>query len=249
MTDASGSDDDLDVLACEYVMGLLDDGESRRFEERVTGEPALARALSRARERFLEIDTSARPVAPTDGLWSRIEQSLDAPSNVVGLNAHRNENRRATSQQTAAVSPRRLQPGFWQGVAASLAVVIAAGLVWSMIGLQKPQLIVVLLDSQAQPVSLIEAYAGRKVRIVPLGRIDVPEGRTLQVWTLPNAATGPVSLGLLRAVTATTLEGPQLPVPQLNQLYEITLEPAGGSPTGRPTGPIIGKGYAKRPQI
>lgn len=31
------------------------------------------------------------------------------------------------------------------------------------------------------------------------------------------------------------------------QLYEITLEPSGGSPTGRPTGPIQVKGFAKSP--
>ncbi len=32
-----------------------------------------------------------------------------------------------------------------------------------------------------------------------------------------------------------------LPPPKREQLYEITLEPAGGSPTGKPTGPIIAR--------
>jgi anti-sigma-K factor RskA len=31
-----------------------------------------------------------------------------------------------------------------------------------------------------------------------------------------------------------------------NQLFEITLEPEGGSPNGRPTGPILFKGNAAR---
>jgi anti-sigma-K factor RskA len=35
-----------------------------------------------------------------------------------------------------------------------------------------------------------------------------------------------------------------LPSPATNQFFEITLEPAGGSPTGRPTGPILFKGNA-----
>jgi anti-sigma-K factor RskA len=56
-------------------------------------------------------------------------------------------------------------------------------------------------------------------------------------------------MGLLETVRATLLEGPTLPAPRANQLYEITLEPAGGSPTGRPTGPIIGKGFANAPRI
>ncbi|MWB79014.1 hypothetical protein GLS40_13325, partial [Pseudooceanicola sp. 216_PA32_1] len=33
-----------------------------------------------------------------------------------------------------------------------------------------------------------------------------------------------------------------LPAPHPQQLYEITVEPAGGSPTNLPTGPILGKG-------
>ena len=43
---------------------------------------------------------------------------------------------------------------------------------------------------------------------------------------------------------ARTLELPlkDLPPPGPDQLFEITLEPAGGSPTGRPTGPILFKG-------
>ncbi|WP_407815360.1 anti-sigma factor domain-containing protein, partial [Staphylococcus aureus] len=44
------------------------------------------------------------------------------------------------------------------------------------------------------------------------------------------------------------LDGPALPTPRDNQLYEITLEQAGGSPTGRPTGPILAKGLAKFPR-
>ena len=114
---------------------------------------------------------------------------------------------------------------------------------------QQPRLIVVLLDADAKPVSIVEAFDGQQIRVVPLGRIDVPTDKTLQVWTLPDQRTGPVSMGLLRSVSATTLQGPALPAPQADQLYEITLEPAGGSPTGRPTGPIIGKGYARIPQI
>jgi anti-sigma-K factor RskA len=40
-----------------------------------------------------------------------------------------------------------------------------------------------------------------------------------------------------------------LPAPHPQQLYEITVEPAGGSPTNLPTGPIPGKGLAQEPVI
>ena len=42
-----------------------------------------------------------------------------------------------------------------------------------------------------------------------------------------------------------SLRAPPLPEAQDTQLYEITLKQAGGFPTGRPTGPILGKGFAK----
>ena len=81
----------------------------------------------------------------------------------------------------------------------------------------------------------------------PLEPAPPPSYDTDRVWTLPNVATGPVSLGTLPTTRDTTLAGPSLPMPQPGQLYEITLEPAPGSPTGRPTGPILVKGFAKQP--
>jgi anti-sigma-K factor RskA len=60
---------------------------------------------------------------------------------------------------------------------------------------------------------------------------------------------GPISMGLLPGPGTSVLTGPSLPDPKPDQLYEITIEPPGGSPTGRPTGPIVGKGFAKVPQI
>jgi anti-sigma-K factor RskA len=38
-----------------------------------------------------------------------------------------------------------------------------------------------------------------------------------------------------------------LPEPHPAQLYEITFEPAGGSPSNLPTGAILGNGLAKEP--
>jgi anti-sigma-K factor RskA len=70
----------------------------------------------------------------------------------------------------------------------------------------------------------------------------------MQVWTLQSLDMGPMSLGLLDGAHSATLRSPALPKPQDTQLYEITLEQAGGSPTGRPTGPILAKGFAKLPR-
>ena len=46
------------------------------------------------------------------------------------------------------------------------------------------------------------------------------------------------SLGLVKPGEAIEVPVDQLPPLQPNQLFELTLEPEGGSPIGRPTGPI-----------
>lgn len=248
MTGTDDNTDDLDVLAGEYVLGVMSEQEQRAFEARLAAEPTARVALAAARERLLELDLTAPRVAPRDGLWQRIEAGIGDAS-VIDI-ATRRTPPRAANENRPSRQASRFAGGFWQGfVAASVVAAIAAGVAWSTLWPDHPKLVVVLLDAQAQPVSIVEAYGDQRIRVVPLGRIAVPAGKTLQVWTLPDPATGPVSMGLLSTQTATTLDGPPLPQPRLEQLYEITLEPAGGSPTGKPTGPIIGKGFAKAPQI
>jgi anti-sigma-K factor RskA len=244
MTNGSHQPGELGADVGEYVLGLMSDDERAAFEVRLAADADLRRLVAAERERFLELDLTASGPEPGEGLWQRIERGMVAvPSNVVDVG-------RAWQSK---VPPRAAAPsrrGFWQGfAAASILGLAGGGVAYMQIKPPATRLIVVLLNDQAQPVSIVETLDDQRIRIVPLTAIDVPADRTLQVWTLPDPATGPVSMGLLESVRATLLRGPDLPTPTLDQLYEITLEPAGGSPTGRPTGPIIGKGFARVPQI
>lgn len=244
MTTDAEHPDDVAVLAGEYVLGLMSDAERVAFEARMAADPAIAQVVAAERERFLELDVTAAGVPPSDRLWQQIENGIEGgASNIVDL----------SSRRPPAATPVRAvaqRGSFWRGfAAASILGVIMSGLSYMLAVPQQPRFIVVLLNDQAQPVSIVETLEGQRIRVIPLSAIDVPANRTLQVWTLPDAATGPVSMGLLESVRATLLEGPALPAPKPDQLYEITVEPAGGSPTGRPTGPIVGKGYARTPRI
>jgi anti-sigma-K factor RskA len=60
----------------------------------------------------------------------------------------------------------------------------------------------------------------------------------LQLWALPQGATAPTSLGLIPPEGRVTVT-PSAISPEPGMLIEISLEPPGGSPTGRPTGPIL----------
>ncbi len=242
--DTPRDNDDLDVLAGEYVLGLMDAEARGAFEELLRADPAARAALARQRDRLLEIDLAAPAAVPSAALWRVIEAGIakDAPGGTVTSLADRRSRASRPAANTAA--------SFWRGVAAaSVVALLASGLAYGFLAPPAPRLIVVLLDAEAKPVSIVEAFGDERIRVVPLGAIDVPAGKTLEVWTLPDKKTGPVSMGLLESVSTRILQGPALPTPQPEQLYEITIEPAGGSPTGKPTGPIVGKGFAKVPQI
>ncbi len=235
--------DELDKVAGEYALGLLSADEARAFEDALTKDEAAREALRAMRERFFELDAAAPVLDASPALWERIESRLDE---------------KAHAAEAGKVTPFRAREshrlGFWQGFASAA----AAAVLLALIGLQTmglwfsptaPTFVVVLLDARSEPGAIVEAYGDRRVRVVPLEAFDIPQGRVLQVWTLPSPETGPVSLGLLDGTSATNFEIKTLPPTQPNQLYEITIEQTGGSPTGKPTGPIVAKGFAKAPQI
>jgi anti-sigma-K factor RskA len=230
----SAPGEDRIVLAGEYVLGVLDAGLMAQVEDDLRTDRELREAVAEWRQRFGELDELAPSIAPQPELWTRIERAIDQP---VAAPARRS----ATLWRSLA---------FWRGsalAAAAACMVLAIGLVLQM---QRPQPVVVaILEAQdSTPGVIVEAYADGSIRLVPLTDIPVPAGRSLQVWTLWDRAVGPVPLGVMdRARQAVFTVGGQ-PRPQPQQLYEISLEPAAGSPTGKPTGPILYKGFASAPR-
>lgn len=112
---------------------------------------------------------------------------------------------------------------------------------------RKPVYVAILIDDATrQAGAIVNAFADGRVEMIPLVDMTVPAGRSLQVWTLWNREVGPRSVGLLDRARATPLDLERLPTTAADQLFEITLEPSGGSPTGRPTGPILYKGTTAR---
>ena len=118
---------------------------------------------------------------------------------------------------------------------------------------QRLQLVDLRLDFFAGAVQLgvevrVDAAGQGRLRLRPVVPPQAPPpGRTLQFWTKAPGAAGPSSLGLVRTTDAGgAIELPLERLPDLRpeQLFEITLEPEGGSPIDRPTGPILYIGRA-----
>ncbi|WP_320198377.1 anti-sigma factor [Agrobacterium sp. rho-13.3] len=230
--------DDMARFADEYVLGLLDEEDIRRMEADIEQHAEVRNAVAASRERFLPLDTSVEEVRPNASLWQQIEAGLSAVEQTEPRSdaiTPSNDNRLFVWKRTAITS-----------LAASL--LLTAGLGWSLMRQVDPVVIAILLNGAGEPQAIVEDFSNEQASIRLLADFAVPEGKTMQVWTLPNRDMGPISLGLLDQRRSAKLATPSLPKPKDEQLYEITLEQTGGSPTGRPTGPILVKGFAKAPR-
>lgn len=234
-----------EILAGEYVLGLLGPREHEDVLARLEQDPALHAAVSRWQTRLAPIDATAAPIAPSAGLWRQIE---------AGLAASRQQPATAVRQKTRPVLRARLAEWWdslplWRGAAlagAAAAIVLAVGLVAALDRAgRQPVMVAVLMTDASVAAAVVNTFADGRVELLPLQDIDVPQGRALQIWTLWDRAVGPRSVGLIERARAVPLRLDSLPLGS-DQLFEITVEPAAGSPTGRPTGPIVAKGLTAR---
>ncbi|WP_405404558.1 anti-sigma factor domain-containing protein [Paracoccus sp. Ld10] len=240
--------DDVAAFADDYVLGLMSPTEADLFEALIAADPALSAHVARLRDQLLPLDLSAEAMALPADFSSRVGAIIaQTPQDAAPAPTPMSSD--PTMIPVAANMPRA--PRRWlTGLAASLVLGLALGFGGAMQRpVPAPQVVAVLLDNEGQPRAVIEDYGNETAQIRFVSDVDVPQGFSIQAWTLPSAEMGPQSLGVLDGPRAAALVGPELPGPADAQLYEITLEPEGGSPTGRPTGPVIAKGLAAAQNI
>lgn len=229
--------DPIDELAAAYVLGTLSAMQRREVQARLTTDAALRDAVDGWEGRLLPLTALVEAVEPSPALWSRIE-------NAIGPAPVRQPARpRASAWQTWWSSL-----GFWRAVAATGFVAASVVALLPSSGLfapAAPQYMVVLVaPNGTAPGWVVQTRSADTLRLVPLGPTAVPEQRSLQFWTKADDWNAPVSLGLVQPGQPLEVKLDQLPPLVPNQLFEITLEPYNGSPTGRPTGPILYIGRA-----
>jgi anti-sigma-K factor RskA len=204
-----------DALAAEYVLGTLEAREAAEVVRAMASDAAFAATVAAWEARLAPLAALATPEAPPPDLWARIEAALDP------------------APRPAA---KRWFDGWKLGTFGASAV--AAGLAAFLLlrPAPEPGYMTVLLTDQQQPAWLVQADR-EAIRLSALNTRPAPPDRVLELWALPQGATAPTSLGLVPhdgrvVVRPTTIR------PAPGMLIEITLEPPGGSPIGRPTGPI-----------
>ncbi len=229
-----------DRLAAEYALGVVEGAERERADALFAGDEAFTRAVTRWAAHLGELDRATPGIAPDPVLWERISATLAQSARSSAAPA------RAAGTMTTRWREIWSSLGFWRPAAmaaACAALLMAVGLGLAVQRASRaPVLVAVLLTDASRPAAVVNAFADGRTELVPLDTIAVPPGKALEIWTLWDRARGPVSVGLIDAARRVNLRLDGLPAPGPNQLFEITLEPATGSPTGRPTGPILMKG-------
>jgi anti-sigma-K factor RskA len=224
--------DDLDALAGEYVLGLLDSERVASVERRLETDAALRHAVAFWQDRLLPLALTAHPLQPAPAQWASIARALsDKPS----VNARRGGSFWDSLR-------------FWRWTSALAIAGVCALAFIAVLRVAEPSAtyIAVLAAPDRSAGWVVQAEPGRPLHLIPL--VDTPtlEDRSLQFWTLVDKAQGPVSLGLVTPGRSLQVPASSLPGLVAGQLFEITLEPYGGSPVGRPTGAILWKGLAVR---
>lgn len=227
------SHDELQWLAGQYVLGTLDLAQRQAVERRLPQEPALRAAVDAWEARLHPLTALAPPEQPSPGLWQRIERSLPMPAPVRRQGGWR--------QWWESVN-------FWRW---STAGALTCSLLLALLVLRAeppagaPSYMVVLVAPQDKaPGWVVQTGGSGRLNLIPLGVATIPQEKALQFWTKGANWSAPVSLGLVQPGRTQQVALEKLPPLQADQLFEITLEPGTGSPTGRPTGPILYIGRA-----
>ena len=216
-----------DRLAADYVAGTLRGAARRRFEALLPAHPALRQAVRDWQNLLMPLTLGIAPQTPPPQVWQRIE------SRIGGAAVHAPMAVRWWGRLT-----------FWRGLSA-LTTVAALSLSVLLANPDPAQPPIVVVLSSTAPAAEGPAAAsfvasisgdGRAVVTKPLLNVSLEANRALELWALP-ASGAPRSLGLISASGASVVQKNK--VQAGTAALAVSLEPAGGSPTGAPTGPVL----------
>ena len=238
--------EDIDMLAAEYVLGTLDASERASVSARRQREPSLQSAIGAWEQRLAPLNATLPDIAPAAGIFSKIEQRLDAARSAAP----------ATPTSSGEIVRLTARVKRWRGtalaasaLAASLA--LAIGLRETVLAPQPQNFVAVFQKDDALPSFLLSIdLATRQLTIRPVAA-EPQAGKTYQLW-IASEQLGPAprSLGLLDEAKAPTRKSLATFDPALlaKATFGVSIEPPGGSPTGKPSGnPLHAKLYPAAP--
>jgi len=217
-------------LAAEYVLGTMSARARRRFEINLKENPALRRAVAQWEKRLTPLALALPEIEPPSRVWQAIESRI-RPG-------------------------RQARRAFWESLSfwrissfASGLVALALLILVALPGVppaDDTRMVVVMNDLQTSNPAMTVSWEPRKpgkrvMRIRVIGHADMAPGTAWELWMLPGKEQKPVSLGLITTHDAQTVIVPEPLAAKLDgaEGLAMSVEPAGGSPTGLPSGPVL----------
>jgi anti-sigma-K factor RskA len=215
----------LEPLAATHALGLLRGRARARFDRLCATRPRLLAARQRWEDHFLPLALALAPVTPSASHWPAIQ-------------------RRIGFTDGFPANARRRSAARWWSVAAAASVIAGLLLIGKFTIWSEPEwhAMAVLAQANATPLWRVERTAdSRRLVIRTVGPVPIATARSYELWALPAGGAHPVSLGLLPAHgnVERALTAEQRQWLQKSMQVAVSIEPAGGSPTGLPTGPVI----------
>lgn len=214
----------LDALCGEYLLGTLRGPARRRFEHALSEDPRAAQRLKQWERTFAPRYSNMMEVQPSAGVWKRLDRELE-------LDRYR--------------TPWHRRLGFWRAFAGAVTVALAIGIglqVLRPVPTETPAVEIARLEGKAK-VSRVTAKltADRSTLELQAARpVYAGPAQSYELWLIPVEGGAPLSLAVLGNLDA------RVPVPPAHSrrlipgaTLAVSVEPAGGSPTGAPTGPVI----------
>ncbi|MEO8159724.1 MAG: anti-sigma factor [Betaproteobacteria bacterium] len=220
-----------DKLAAEYVLGSMSARARRRFEIHLRSNPQLRRAVTQWESRLSPLADILPAIEPPARVWQAVKTRLGF---------------------TPAVPA-----GFWQSLSfwrlSSFASGLLALALLVMVALPKPEtptdtgrMVVVMNDLATRKPAMTASWepgksGGRRLRIRVIGHAEMGPNTAWELWMLPGGDQKPVSLGLITTHETQIVRIPDALAARLDAAagLAMSVEPAGGSNTGLPTGPVL----------
>lgn len=257
-----------DVLAGEYVLGLLSADERLAAEQRIATDSQFDQVVLQWQQHLMPLLDEIAAVTPSDQLWTRIRQTLgfDTPLRAVPA--------APITTTTTPAAPLWNSVRFWRWASAG-GLATAAVCVLALLNVNTPPapvqppatvpvvqappvttpatpatppatgiaMTATLATEDGRPgyVALMDADK-HTITVTPLDRTATAD-KVPELWLI-TADGKPHSMGTFDDQRARRAQIPDQLMPMLSNeaLLAVTLEPLGGAPGGIPTGTVVAKG-------
>ena len=232
--------EDIDMLAAEYVLGTLDRDERTNVAARSIHDPELALAIEAWQRRLSPLNELVSEERPSVDLFRKIEQELAGQSGSVPDTPSM-----APAPPSAEIVQLKTRVARWRiaTVAASAIAAALAGLLYynaAILPSQNQQFVAVFNQGDQQPQFVMSIdLKTRELTIRPIAASAAPD-KSYELWIVSDQIQLR-SLGLLDEIDGATRKHLDSFDPAMLQeaTFGISLEPKGGSPVGKPTGPAL----------